>query len=372
MKRSRYWGRSDYRHEEVGRAGVLLINLGTPQVPGVRAMRRYLAEFLSDPRVIELPAPLRWLLVHGVVLRVRPRRTLRAYRAVWDAAGSPLMTHSRALEQSLRKALTTRVEGPVSVALAMRYGKPTVARAVRLLMQAGVERLLVLPLYPQYSGATTGAASDAVGAALARLRWVPALRFINHYHDYPRYIDAIAASVREAWASEGASERLLLSFHGMPHATFTAGDPYHCHCQGSARLIAYRLGLARGDWALGFQSRFGRAAWLQPDTEATLRGWAEAGIGSVTVVCPGFAVDCLETLEEVAQRYRDVFLGAGGRRFVYVPALNAGAGHTQMLTELVVREMAGWPEALASYNVHARQHEAAYRAERAKCLGATD
>ncbi|MGH8127510.1 MAG: ferrochelatase [Gammaproteobacteria bacterium] len=368
----KYWGRGDYSHEEVGRAGVLLINLGTPQAPNVHAVRRYLAQFLSDPRVIELSAPLRWLLLHGVILRLRPRKTLRAYKAIWSKAGSPLMVHTRALEQSVRDALATRAEGPVSVALAMRYGEPTVEQALRVLMKAGVERLLVLPLYPQYSGATTGAASDALGAALAQLRWVPTLRFVNHYHDHPRYVDAVAASVREAWAGEGPSERLLLSFHGMPRATLTAGDPYHCQCQGSARLIAQSLGLARGDWALAFQSRFGRAAWLQPDTEATLRGWAEAGIKSVTVVCPGFAVDCLETLEEVAQRYREVFLGAGGKRFVTVPALNAGAAHTQLLTELAVSEMAGWPEALASYNAHSRRHEAAYRAERARRLGAAD
>jgi len=370
--KSRYWGRSDFRHEEVARSGVLLMNLGTPQALNVRAVRRYLGEFLSDPRVIELPPLTRWLLLHGVILRVRPRKALEAYRTIWTEAGSPLMVHSRALEQTLRDALATRVEGPVSVALAMSYGEPTVEQALRVLMQAGVERLVVLPLYPQYSGATTGAASDALGTALARLRWVPALRFINHYHDNPRYVDAVAAGVREAWQREGRGERLLLSFHGMPSATLTLGDPYHCHCQGSARLIAHNLGLARSDWALAFQSRFGRAAWLQPDTEATLRGWAEAGIESVTVACPGFAVDCLETLEEVAQRYRDVFLGAGGKRFVYVPALNAGAAHTQLLTELAVREMAGWPEALASYNARARRNEAAYKAERARRLGADD
>lgn len=370
--KSRYWGRSDYRHEEVSRVGVLLINLGTPQALTVRAVRRYLAQFLSDPRVIELPPLVRRLLLHGVILRARPRKALAAYRAIWTEAGSPLMVHSRALEHGLRDALATRVEGPVSVALAMSYGEPSVSDALRVLLQAGVERLVALPLYPQYSGATTGAASDAVGAALARLRWVPGLRFVNHYHDHPRYIDAVAAGVREAWEKEGRGERLLLSFHGMPSATLAAGDPYHCHCQGTARLVAQSLGLVRSDWALAFQSRFGRAAWLQPDTEATLRGWAEAGIESVTVACPGFAVDCLETLEEVAQRYRDAFLAAGGKRFTYVPALNAGAAHVQLLTELAVREMAGWPEALASYNARARHNEAAYKAERARRLGAQE
>ena len=370
--KNRYWGRSDYRHEEVGRAGVLLINLGTPQALTTGAVRRYLAEFLSDPRVIELPAALRWLLLHGVILRTRPRRTLQAYRSVWTEEGSPLMVHSRALEQGVRDAVATRFDGPVSVALAMCYGEPSVERALRVLMQAGVERLLVLPLYPQYCGATTGAASDAVGAALARLRWVPSLRFLDHYHDYPRYIDAIAASIERSWENEGRNERLLFSFHGMPRTTLDAGDPYYCQCQGTARQIAARLGISRSEWALAFQSRFGPAAWLQPDTEATLRGWAEAGIEGVTVVCPGFAADCLETLEEIAQRYRDGFLATGGKRFVYVPALNADTMHVQMLTELIAREMAGWPEALASYNTHLQRREAAEKAERARRLGAHD
>ncbi len=370
--KNRYWGRSDYRHEEVGRAGVLLINLGTPQALTTGAVRRYLAEFLSDPRVIELPGALRWLLLHGLILRVRPRKTLHAYRSVWTAEGSPLMVHSRALEQGVRDAVATRLDGPVSVALAMRYGEPSVEHALRVLMQAGVERLLIIPLYPQYSGATTGAASDAVGAALARLRWVPSLRFLNHYHDYPRYIDAVAAGIERSWETEGRGERLLLSFHGMPRATLEGGDPYHCQCQGTARLIAARLGIARSEWALAFQSRFGPATWLQPDTEATLRGWAEAGIESVTVSCPGFAADCLETLEEIAQRYRDVFLQAGGKRFAYVPALNAEPAHVQMISELIAREMAGWPEALASYNLHLQRREAAAKAERARRLGARD
>ena len=370
--KSRYWGRGDYSHGEVGRAGVLLVNLGTPQDLTVRAVRSYLAEFLADPRVIELPGALRWLLLHGIILRFRPRKTLEAYRSIWTEDGSPLMVHSRALEQGVRDAVATRMHGPVSVALAMSYGEPSVERALRVLMQAGVERLLVIPLYPQYSGATTGAACDAVGAALGRLRWVPSLRFLNHYHDYPRYIDAVAGSIEKSWETEGRNERLLLSFHGMPRATLDAGDPYYCQCQGSARLIAARLGIARSEWALAFQSRFGPAAWLQPDTEATLRGWAEAGIESVTVVCPGFAADCLETLEEIAQRYREVFLEAGGKRFVYVPALNESAAHIQMLTELAAREMAGWPEALASYNAHLQRREAAERAEHARRLGARD
>lgn len=367
-----YWGRDDFRHVEPGRAGVLLVNLGTPDAPTARALRRYLAEFLADPRVIELPAALRRLLLHGVILRVRPRRSARAYRTIWTEEGSPLLVHSRALEQRLRETLAIRMPGPVSVALAMRYGEPRIEEAVRVLMQAGVERLLMLALYPQYSGATTGSAADALGAALARLRWVPATRFPSHYHDHPRYIDALAERINEHWQARGRSERLLFSFHGMPLATLRAGDPYHCQCQATGRLIARALGLPRSDWALAFQSRFGRAAWLQPDTRSTLTGWAAAGVESVTVVCPGFAVDCLETLEEVALRYREDFLAAGGKRFEYVPALNAGPDHAGLLAEIVAREMAGWPEALASYSEHAVAVEAEERAQRARRLGAPD
>ena len=370
--KTHYWGRSDYRHAEVARAGILLVNLGTPQALTKRAVRRYLSEFLADPRVMELPPILRRLLLHGVILRVRPAKSLHAYRRIWGEGGSPLMVHSRALEQGLRDAVATRFEGPVSVALAMRYGNPSIERALRVLMQAGVQRLLVLPLYPQYSGATTGSVSDAVSAALARLRWVPSARFLDHYHDYPRYSQAVADSVRAQWDKEGRTERLLFSFHGMPRATLDAGDPYHCHCQATARLIAGELRLARSDWALAFQSRFGRKTWLQPDTEATLRGWAEAGIASVIVVCPGFATDCLETLEEVDLRYRETFLAAGGKRFGYVPALNAQPSHVQVLTELAAREMAGWPEVLANYNKHAQRREAVARTERARRLGAMD
>ncbi|MGH8225590.1 MAG: ferrochelatase [Gammaproteobacteria bacterium] len=368
--KARYRGREDFDHERIGRAGVLLLNLGTPAAPTPRALRRYLAEFLNDPRVIELAPPLRRLLVHGVVLRLRPRRSARAYRAIWTAAGSPLMVHSRTLEQALREALATRLAGPVSLALAMRYGEPRIAPALELLARAGVERLLVLPLYPQYSGATTGSAFDAVTAALARTRWVPELRFVNHYHDHARYITALAARVEAHWKTQGRTQRLLFSFHGMPRATLDAGDPYHCQCQATARLVAEALKLSRADWSIAFQSRFGRSAWLRPATDATLAAWAEAGVESVTVACPGFAVDCLETLEEVDIRHRNAFLAAGGKRFEYVPALNADADHVSALAEIAATAMSAWPEALASYSADARERAAGERAEHARRLGA--
>ncbi|MGH8273109.1 MAG: ferrochelatase [Gammaproteobacteria bacterium] len=365
-----YRGREDFEHAQVGRAGVLLVNLGTPAAATPLAVRRYLAEFLNDPRVIELPPLARRALVHGVVLRVRPRRTARAYCEIWTEAGSPLLVYSRALEQALRSALTTRLAGPISLALAMRYGEPRITPALEVLARAGVERLLILPLYPQYSGATTGSAFDAVTRELQRMRWVPAVRFINHYHDHPRHIAALAESITAHWEAHGRTERLLFSFHGMPRATLTAGDPYHCHCQATARLVAAALKLEREEWSVAFQSRFGRAEWLRPATGTTLRAWAAAGIESVAVACPGFAVDCLETLEEVDIRHRKAFLDAGGKRFEYVPALNATAAQISALAEIAANEMSGWPEARADYSASTHANTAKHAAERARRNGA--
>jgi ferrochelatase len=342
-----YRGREDYDHTGGGRAGVLLLNLGTPAAPTPAAVRRYLAEFLNDPRVIELPTLIRRALVHGVVLRIRPRRTARSYRKIWSEAGSPLLVHSRALEEGLRARLATRTAGPISVALAMRYGEPRIAPALEDLTRAGVERLLVLPLYPQYSGATIGSAFDAVTQALQRLRWVPELRFVNHYYDHARYISALAGSITAHWKARGRTDRLLFSFHGMPRATALAGDPYHDQCQATARLVAEALQLASEDWAVAFQSRFGRAEWLTPATDVRLRAWAKAGVESVAVVCPGFAVDCLETLEEVNIGYRELWQTAGGKRFEHVPALNASDQHICALAEAVTIAMSGWSEARA-------------------------
>ncbi|MGH9639845.1 MAG: ferrochelatase, partial [Bryobacteraceae bacterium] len=251
-----------------------------------------------------------------------------------------------------------------------RYGAPTVERTLRELVTDGVERLLVLPLYPQYSGATTGSAFDAVASALAGLRWVPAFRFVNHYHDDPGYIAAVAASVRESWSHGGRTERLLFSFHGMPRATLTAGDPYHCQCHASARLVAQSLQLEDEEWTVAFQSRFGRTQWLGPASDETLSGWARSSVKTVTVVCPGFAVDCLETLEEVNLRYRKAFLAAGGERFDYVPALNDSPAHVRALSELIVREMTHWPEAGADYAPSIYAEEAAAQARQARKLGA--
>ncbi|MDN5865494.1 MAG: ferrochelatase [Gammaproteobacteria bacterium] len=344
--RGGYRGRTNGGQTEPGGSGVLLVNLGTPCAPTSRAVRRYLAEFLSDPRVLELPGWLRATLLHGWVLRTRPRKTAAAYREVWSEAGSPLLVESRALEQALRSSLSTRAAAPVPVRLAMRYGEPPIEAALEELLQAGAERLLVLPLYPQYSGATTGSAFDAVTSVLQRMRWIPEVRFVNHYHAESRYIAALTDSIVRHRDESGKTERLLFSFHGMPKATVAAGDPYFHQCRETARLVAEKLELPPGDWGMAFQSRFGRAEWLQPATDATLRQWAQAGVESVGVVCPGFAVDCLETLQEVNIRYRELWRECGGKRFEYVPALNDTEGHVGALTVIAARGMCGWPEDL--------------------------
>ncbi|HEY8010320.1 MAG TPA: ferrochelatase [Rudaea sp.] len=322
--------------------GVLLVNLGTPTAPTTAAVRRYLAEFLSDPRVIETSRWLWWPILHGVILRVRPARSARAYASIWTPQGSPLRVQSEALTAALQEDLIRRGT-PVKVALAMRYGEPALAPAIAALQAAGVRRLLVLPLYPQFSAASTGSAFDATARALTRLRWPPELRFVNDYHDDTNCIDALATSVREYWREHGRAQRLLLSFHGLPQRCVDAGDPYFDQCQTTARLLRERLELNEDEMAVSFQSRVGREPWLQPYTDELLRRWPAENLRRVQVLCPGFAVDCLETLEEIALRYRETFLAAGGERLDYIPALNDSAAHVRALSALIRRHASGWP-----------------------------
>lgn len=339
-----YLGDADFDHARAEGTAVLITNLGTPDAPTPAAVRRYLAEFLSDPRVIELP---RWLwlpVLHGVILRVRPRRSAKAYAAVWTEAGSPLLDISRRQAVALDAELARRGVA-VPVRLAMRYQSPSIADALAEFRGQGLRRLLVLPLYPQYSGSTTGSTFDALSEALTRWRRVPGLRMVDGYHDHPGYIAALADSVRSAWSQAPAGERLLFSFHGLPQRYLLAGDPYHCQCHATARLVAEALGLEAGRWAVGFQSRVGREPWLQPYTDHLLLEWAGAGVRSVDVVCPGFSADCLETLEEIDIGERERFLGAGGECFRYIPALNDSATHIGMLADLVVQTLGDWLDA---------------------------
>lgn len=339
----RYVSSPDFQHEGAERIGILLVNSGTPVAPTAGAVRRYLRRFLSDPRVVELPRAL-WLpILYGLVLPLRPARVARRYRRIWsDEAGSPLRDLSERLREALTATLARQVLAPLSVELGMLYSPPSVGEALGRLRAAGAQRILVVPLYPQYCGATTGAAYDSVSEELRRWRWLPELRFVAEYHDHPGYIEALRASVAEHWSRAGRTAHLLMSFHGIPERYFTAGDPYFCKCQKTARLLADALLLRESEWSVAFQSRFGPSAWLKPYTREALTSMPARGARGVTVVCPGFAVDCLETLEEIAIENRGCFMRAGGERFEYVPALNARPAHAQLLTDLIVAHTQGW------------------------------
>jgi ferrochelatase len=316
--------------------GVLLINLGTPDAPDAKAVKRYLKQFLSDRRVVEIP-PLLWQpILRGVVLTTRPKKSAHAYSLVWTDEGSPLA----AITRSQAKALAGRLEGRgVIVDHAMRYGNPAIADRIAAMKAAGCERILLAPLYPQYSGATTATANDAAFAALETMRWQPAIRTLPPYHDDPRYIAALATSIGESLAAlPFAPDAVVASFHGMPQRTLELGDPYHCHCRKTARLLSEALGR---ELIVAFQSRFGKAKWLEPATDLTLTDLGRAG-RKVAIFSPGFAADCLETLEELSIRGRESFVAAGGRDFAYLPCLNADAPGMEMIEALVLQELAGW------------------------------
>jgi len=325
-----------------GATGVLLVNLGTPESPAVADVRRYLKEFLWDPRVVELSRPAWWLVLNLVILNTRPRRSARAYAKVWTDAGSPLLVISRKQHAALQAELEQQSDGSVKVALAMRYGKPSIAAGMQELRAAGVSRLLVLPLYPQYSATTTAAIVDAVADELRHWRVLPELRFINEYHAHPSYIEALADSVRGYQAEHGIPDKLLLSFHGIPQDYVDAGDPYATQCYRTAELLVQALALPAERWQLSFQSRLGPKQWLQPYTDHALRALVKEGVKNVQVICPGFSVDCLETLEEVALEDRDIFLGAGGEQYGYIPCLNADASHIHLFSGLVSQHTQGW------------------------------
>ena len=315
--------------------GVLLINLGTPDAPEVRAVRRYLAEFLSDPRVIEIPAIAWKPILHGLVLRTRPRRSAEAYNQIWTNEGSPL----RVIAHRQADALRARLPG-ISVHYAMRYGHPGIAAALEHMMDEGCTRILAAPLYPQYCAATTATANDAVFAALAKMRVQPALRTLPPYYDDPLHVEALRANLsRQLAALDFEPERLLLSFHGMPRRTLELGDPYHCHCLKTARLVGEALGR---EVDIAFQSRFGRAQWLEPATDATIAAYPKQGIRRIAIAAPGFSADCIETLEELGIRGRETFERSGGERFALLGCLNDSPESIDMLERLIERELAGW------------------------------
>jgi ferrochelatase len=362
-----YLGTPDYRHGSPARLGVLLVNLGTPDEPTTAAVRRYLAEFLWDPRVIEAPRVLWWLILNGVILRTRPKRSAHAYQQVWTPQGSPLLVESRALTEGLSRRLAERCGDRVRVELAMTYGNPSIPDALERLRRDNVQRLLVLPMYPQYSATTTASIFERVTAELSHWRWLPELRMVNQYWEEDAYIAAVADGIAAHWEQHGR-KHLLFSFHSIPKRYFLAGDPYHCFCQGTARRVAARLGLAEGEWSLGFQSRFGREEWLKPYVDLLLNDYAQAGPKRVTVVCPGFATDCLETLEEINMQNRDAFLSKGGEAFDYAPCLNSSEPHVALYEQVVLRHAQGWPELAGRDDTEAL----AQSRQRALALGAPD
>lgn len=321
---------------------VLLCNLGTPDEPTTPAVRRYLAEFLSDPRVVEIPRALWMLILHGIILRVRPAKSARKYETVWTPEGSPLKVWTDKQANMLGGYLGERGH-KVIVRYAMRYGNPSMASVLDELKAAGTQRILVLPLYPQYSSPTTASVFDSVYQWASRARRVPEFRFVNNYHDDPGYIGALAKRISEHWQVNGRAEKLVLSFHGVPERTLMLGDTYHCECLKTARLLAEHLSLSPDGLVVTFQSRFGKAAWLQPYTEPTLIQMASQGVKDVDVFCPGFTSDCLETLEEISQEAREAFLEAGGKNFHYIPCLNDQHEWVSALAAVAQRHMGGWP-----------------------------
>ena len=320
------------------KAGILLINLGTPDSPSPRDVKRYLREFLSDPRVVEMPRILWWPILNGVILNLRPRRSAKAYAKIWDEKGSPLLVHTLAQADALQLLLGDDLK----VVPAMRYGNPSIASGLGELLDAGCHRILVFPLYPQYSATTTASAFDAVVDELKRQRVIPELRLLNQYYDDPGYIQALAASVKDFQAQYGKPDKLLLSYHGLPQRYADAGDPYPLQCEATSAALARALELDDGQWAHSYQSRMGREPWLAPATSDSLRRLAKEGCRHVQVICPGFSADCLETLEEIAMENREIFLQAGGKKYEYIPCLNDSEAHMLTLANLARRYLGGW------------------------------
>ncbi|MFT5116915.1 MAG: ferrochelatase [Kiritimatiellia bacterium] len=338
----KYIGQTNFSHQQQPKIGVLITNLGTPTAPTAKALRKYLGQFLADPRVVEVPRLLWRCILHGVILRLRPRRSAAAYKTVWTEQGSPLMVHTQQQCDALAKSLHAIYGEHVVVKFAMRYGQPSVSHAIEAMQQEGVRKLVVLPLYPQYSAATTASTFDALAEDFMRRRWLPDLRFISHYHDYPAYIEALANSIEVHWEEYGRADKLLFSYHGIPLRYLKNGDPYHCECHKTSRLLAERLGLNATEYMTTFQSRFGREEWLKPYTDHTLQGFPADGVKTVQIVCPGFSADCLETIEEIGEENRDYFIQAGGERYEYIAALNASEEHIATLTALVKDNLQGW------------------------------
>ena len=340
-----YRNEPTHRHGSAAKTAVLLVNLGTPEAPNAAAVRAYLGEFLLDPRVVEIPRPVWWLILKGIILNLRPKQSAAKYALIWTPEGSPLKLHTEHQARLLNGLLAASGHPDLVVAWAMRYGSPSIAATLDRLKAEGCARILILPLYPQYAASTSASVYDEVSRWMQRTRNVPELRLVRNFHDRPGYIAALAAGVRQHWAKHPrstAAYKLVMSFHGLPRYTLDKGDPYHCECHKTARLLAEALGLAPDEWQLTFQSRFGRAEWLKPYTQATLEQLAGSGLARVDVICPGFVGDCLETLEEIAIECKAAFLQAGGGEFHYLPCLNERDDWIAALAELTREHLGHW------------------------------
>lgn len=342
MKKSFFEGPKNFEHGQKPKVGVLLTNLGTPDEPTTKGLRRYLKQFLADTRVIEEPRLKWWLVLNLIILNLRPRKSAKLYRAVWTEQGSPLLAISQQQLIKVRQLLAKHSDTPFVVELGMRYGNPSIRLALENLRAAGVDRLLVLPLYPQYSSTTTGSTFDALAEVFTKWRWLPELRMAMSYHDDPLYIEALANSVRDQWDKHGRAEKLVMSFHGIPKRYFEAGDPYHCLCRKTGRLVAEKLGLTEGQYIVTFQSLFGKEEWLRPYTDETMERLAKEGVKSLEVMCPGFSADCLETLEEIEGENKHIFMEHGGEHFYYIPALNDREDSIKLFSELILRKTSDW------------------------------
>ena len=338
----KYQSQTGFTHKQADKIGVLVTNLGTPQAPTKQALKPYLKQFLSDPRVVEVPKLIWWFILNGVILNLRPKRSAAAYATVWSDEGSPLMVHTSNQAKGLGKRFSEKWGNEVIVEFAMRYGQPSIDNAIETLLNAGARKIIVLPLYPQYCASTTGSTFDAIAHDFVKRRWLPELRFINQYVDHAPYIQCIADSVKSHWETHGRADKVLFSYHGIPKRYLLNGDPYHCQCHKTTRLVAEALGLHKDEYMTTFQSRFGREEWLKPYTDETLKSFPSEGIKSVQVICPGFSSDCLETIEEIGEENREYFMENGGQKYEYIASLNSGDAHLDMLFELLESNMQGW------------------------------
>lgn len=351
----------DHQHDIPAKVGVLLINLGTPDAPTPEALRPYLKEFLSNPRVIEIPRLIWWPILYGLILPFRPKQSAEKYALIWTDEGSPLKVHTEKQTALLAETLQAKLNVPVIVKYAMNIGNPSVSSVLNELNHAGCDRILVIPLFPQYAASSTAAAMDAVFAALNTMRNMPAIRTIKQYHDHPAYIAALAQNIRDYWTQQGKPDKLIISFHGIPRKNLDKGDPYFCFCQKTGRMLAEALNLTDSDYQVCFQSRFGRAEWLQPYTAETLENLGKAQTQRVDIVCPGFVSDCLETLEEIAIEGKKIFTEAGGKEYHYIPCLNERSDWIAALADIAESSLQGWlapspsPEALQQTKTRALQ-----------------